>query len=57
MKGFAAVLGAAALWAGEAQADVLNVYNQSGETKAVDTSTLQGCVLVFDSKGAQFLVC
>lgn len=57
MKGFAAVLGAAALFAGAAQADVLNVYDQAGAEKAIDTAKLEGCVLVFDSKGTPFELC
>ena len=55
--GFAAALGAIALFAGAAQADVLKVYDQSGAEKSVDTSALSGCALVFDSKGAPFQIC
>jgi hypothetical protein len=54
---FAAALGAIALFAGAAQADVLKVYDQSGAEKSVDTSALSGCSLVFDSKGLPFQIC
>lgn len=57
MKIFAAALGAAALFVSAAQADVLKVYDQAGAEKAVDTSALQGCTLIFDSKGAPFQIC
>lgn len=57
MKSLAATLGAFALFAGAAQADVLKVYDQSGAEASVDTAALQGCALVFDSKGAPFQIC
>lgn len=57
MKSFVAALGALALFAGAAHADVLKVYDQSGVEKTVDTSSLSGCALVFDSKGAPFQIC
>lgn len=57
MKSLAAALGAFALFAGAAQADVLKVYDQSGAEISVDTATLQGCTLIFDSKGSPFQIC
>lgn len=55
--GFAAALGAIALFTSAAQADVLKVYDQSGAEKPMDTAALSGCALVFDSKGAPFQIC
>ena len=57
MKVLAAALGAAALFVSAAQADVLKFYDQSGAEKSVDTATLKGCTLIFDSKGAPFQIC
>jgi len=57
MKIIAAALGAVALFAGAAQADVLKVYDQSGAETPVDTASLTGCTLIFDSKGAPFQIC
>lgn len=57
MKSLAAALGAIALFAGAAQADVLKVYDQAGGEKSVDTAALEGCTLIFDSKGAPFQIC
>ncbi len=57
MKRFAAVLGAFTLFAGAAHADVLKVYDQTGAEKSVNTASVNGCMLIFDSSGAPFQIC
>ena len=57
MKLLAAGLSALALFAGAAHADALKVYDQSGSEKTLDTAALDGCMLIFDSRGAPFQIC
>ncbi len=57
MKSFAAALGAFALFAGAAHADVLKVYDQTGAEKSINTASMDGCMLIFDSAGAPFQIC
>ena len=57
MKSLAATLGALALFAGAAQADVLKVYDQDGAEKAIDTAALDGCMLIFDKDKRPFQSC
>ena len=57
MKSFAAALGAFALFAGVAHADVLKVYDQTGAEKSVNTASMNGCMLIFDSSGSPFQIC
>lgn len=46
-----------ALAAGAAQADTLNLHDESGAAVTVDTASVQGCTMVFDSSGAAFELC
>ncbi|MEX2518559.1 MAG: hypothetical protein WD969_04415 [Paracoccaceae bacterium] len=48
---------AVALFAFGATADTLTVRDQSGAEAELDTATLTGCRIIFDSAGVPFEIC
>jgi hypothetical protein len=57
MKFFAVILAGACLLAGAASADMISAFDEKGGKKAVDTASLSGCVMLFDSAGQPFQIC
>lgn len=57
MKLFGAILGGACLFAGAASADMISAFDEKGGKAEVDTASLSGCKLLFDSAGQPFQIC
>ena len=57
MKCILAAAAASALLAGAAHADTLEMFDASGAAVKVDTASIAGCQMVFDSKGNAFEFC
>ena len=57
MKRTMIAVAALILSAGAAQADTLGMFDASGAAMKVDTSAINGCQMVFDSKGNAFEFC
>ena len=57
MKLFGAIASSALLLASAVSADVITVYDEGGAKRDLDTASLSGCHLVFDSAGAPIQIC
>ena len=57
MKLFGVILGGACLVAGAASADMISAFDEKGAKAEVDTASLSGCAMLFDSAGQPFQVC
>jgi len=45
------------LLAGPVVADTINAHDSTGAAVVVDTTTVEGCTLIFDSSGTAFELC
>lgn len=57
MLRFTIAAAATALAAGAVQADTLEMFDAAGTAMKVETSAIDGCQMVFDSKGNAFEFC
>lgn len=57
MRFLGAVIAGLVLAAGAAQADNFTAYDEAGAQVTIDTATLQGCRLVFDSDKTPIQIC